>query len=133
MAKRHIRKFIGELTSENFERVADVIFEDDIVALDLLLDRALFDEAIDGRPSASRYDNKIVLSGSTPAEGCIEININEAFSTRWGNYRVDGIFFIKSGGMFQGVTCVGLIPTDEAPIRLNPEVKIINIRLPAYP
>ena len=129
MAKRHIRKFTGELTCENFERVADVIFEDDVVGLDLLIDRALFEESIEGRPSASCYDSKIVVSRSTLMDGGVEININDAFSAQWGTYRVDGIFTIKLGGMFQGVSCVGLIPTDEAQVRLNPEVKIIDIRL----
>lgn len=129
MAKRHIRRFTGELTSDNFDRVADVIFEDDIVALDLMVDRALFDETIDEQPSASCFDNKIVISRSTLADGGIELNINDAFSVQWGTYRIDGIFLIKSGGMFQGVTCLGLIPTDEAQVRLNPEVQIVDICL----
>ncbi|MFO6446758.1 hypothetical protein ACLBKU_06385 [Erythrobacter sp. NE805] len=130
MPARHIRKFVGELTEENFERVASVIFEDAIVGLDLLIDRDLFDDdRKEGAPKASAYDEKIILSRSTLEEGGIEININEAFSPQWGTYRVDGIFSVKSGGMFQGIVCVGLIPTDEALVRLNPEVRIIDIKL----
>jgi len=129
LAKRHIRKFTGELTSDNFERVAGVIFEDEIVALDVMLHQSLFDETTEGRPKASCYDNKIVLSRSTLSEGGVEINISNSFSPQWGTYRVDGIFSVKSGGMFQGVVCVGLSPTDEAQVKLNPEVKIIDIRL----
>ena len=130
MPARHIRKFVGELTEENFERVASVIFEDAIVGLDLLIDRHLFDAGRKaGAPKASQFDGKIVLSRSTVEYGGIEININEAFSRQWGTYRVDGIFTVKSGGLFQGTVCVGLIPTDEALVRLNPEVRIINIEL----
>lgn len=118
-----------ELTAENFERVADVIFEDAIVGLDLLIDRSMFVERREGDPHASLDGNKIILSRSTLGAGGIEININEAFSPQWATYRVDGIFTVKPGGMFQGVACVGLNPTDEALVRLNPEVKIIDIRL----
>lgn len=129
MPARHIRKFIGELTEANFERVASVIFEDPIVGLDVLIDRSLFDDGREERPKASIYDEKIVLSRSTLEDGGIEINVNKAFSPQWGTYRVDGIFTVKSGGMFQGVVCVGLLPTDEALVRLNPEVRIIDIKL----
>lgn len=129
MPSRHIRKFVGELTSANFERVASVIFEDPIVGLDVLVDRALFDEQREGHPHASLDDEKIILSRSSLEDGGIEVNVNHAFSPQWGTYRIDGIFTVKSGGMFQGIICVGLIPTDEALVRLNPEVKIIEIRL----
>lgn len=129
MPTRHIRRFVGELTAENFERVASVIFEDPIVGLDVLIDRALFEDRREGEPKASTYDEKIVLSRSTVEDGGIEININRAFSPQWGTYRVDGIFSVKSGGMFQGTVCVGLIPTDEALVRLNSQVAIINIKL----
>ena len=129
MAKRHIRKIVGELTADNFDRVANVIFEDAIVGLDLLIDRSMFGEHCDGVPHASLDDDKIILSTYTPDAGGIEINVNEAFSPQWGTYRVDGIFTVKAGGLFQGVVCVGLIPTDEALVRLNPDVKIIDIRL----
>lgn len=129
MPARHIRKFVGELTEANFERVASVIFEDPIVGLDVLIDRTLFEDGRAGRPQASIDDEKIILSRSTLEDGGIEININGAFSPQWGTYRVDGIFSIKSGGMFQGTVCVGLLPTDETLVRLNPEVAIINIKL----
>ena len=120
---------MGELTAENFERVANAIFEDSVIALDVLLDRALFEEDREGSVNASLDENKIILSRSTLVDGGVEININEAFSPQWATYRVDGIFSVKSGGMFQGVVCVGLIPTDEALVRLNPEVKIVEISL----
>lgn len=129
MAKRHVRKFVGELTKDNFERVADVIFEDDIVGLDILIDRDLFAESGEGEPRASLDGAKIILSRSTISDGGIEINVNHGFSPQWGTYRIDGIFTVKSGGLFQGVACVGLLPTDEAIVRLLPEVKIIELRL----
>ena len=44
MTKRHIRKFVGELTKSNFDRVSDVIFEDDVVALDVMIASDLFDD-----------------------------------------------------------------------------------------
>lgn len=129
MPSRHIRKFVGELNRENFDRVSAVIFEDPIVGLDVMIDRSLFDEDPEGQLHASCYDGKIVLSKSTIEDGGVEINVNEAFSPQWGTYRIDGIFSVKSGGMFQGVICVGLVPTDEALVRLNPEVKIVELQL----
>lgn len=129
VARRHIRKFVGELNAENFERVATAILEENIIALDVLVDRTIFEEHRSGWPSASLDENKIILSRSTIDDGGVEINVNEAFSPQWGSYRISGIFYVKSGGMFQGVVCVGLIPTDEAQVHLNPEVKIIEITL----
>jgi hypothetical protein len=129
MSKRHIRKFVGELNASNFDRVSGVIFEDEIVGLDVLVDQDLFDAYEEGRPHASCSHGKIILSKSTLADGGVEINVNDAFSRQWGTYRVDGIFQVKSGGMFQGVVCIGLIPTDEALIRLNPDVTIIELQL----
>lgn len=129
MSKRHIRKFVGELTGENFDRVSAVVFEDQIVGLDVLIDRALFEERAEGAPQASCHDGKIILSKTTLEEGGVEINVSEAFSPQWGTYRIDGIFKVKSGGLFQGTACVGLIPTDEALVLLNPDVAIVELRL----
>lgn len=46
MAKRHIRKFTGELTADNFDRVNKVIDADDFIGLDVLIDCALFDQTV---------------------------------------------------------------------------------------
>lgn len=131
MIKRHIRKLVGELTAANFDRVSEVIFEDKVVGLDLLIDRAFFEECgvEDGMPRASLDESKVTLSKSTSEDGGVEININYAFSPQWGTYRIDGVFSVKSGGVFQGVACVGLVPTDEALVRLNLDVKIIEIQI----
>jgi len=131
MAKRHIRRFVGELTEGNFDRILSVVTEDDFIGLDVLVQRELFDDDRGDRLSASVDDGKIILSQSSLEEGGIELNINQAFTPQWATYRIDGIFSIKSGGMFQGVVCMGLVPVHEAVVKLNPEVQVVELDLGA--
>lgn len=56
-----------------------------------------------------------------------EVLINGDIGTTNGGYLVDGFYLVKSGGQHAaGALSTGLIPVDEAAIRLNPNVKIVE-------
>lgn len=127
---RHVRKLIGELTTDNYELLERVVFEeiDYVVGLDLMIDETPDSAQERSRMVADYSDQRMTLYKVGEAGGS-EIIINGGLSRQWAMWPADGFYLVKSGGMNQGICSVGLIPTDEALIRLNPAVKVITIRI----
>lgn len=129
---RHIRKLVGELTSENYELLERVVFAeiDDVIGLDIMIDETADGAGDQGGLVAGNQDDRMVIY-KVSDEGGSEIIINGHLSRQWAMWRADGFYSVKSGGMQQGVISVGLIPVEQALVLLNPAVKIITIKLEA--
>ena len=56
----------------------------------------------------------------------IEVVTNGTVGRDAGMFTLDGIYIVKAGGMHQGIASFGLQPVDEATVRLNPSVKIVE-------
>lgn len=130
LPSRHVRKLVGELTSDTYELLERVVFEeiDYVVGLDLMIEESS-DSAQETSPMAAHYSDERMTLYKVRDAGGTEIIINGGLSRQWAMWRADGFYLVKSGGMNQGICSVGLMPTDEALIRLNPAVKVITIRI----
>lgn len=58
--------------------------------------------------------------------GGIEVVRNGLIDRTMGFYVIDGFYIVKSGGLHQGTLSYGLQPVDEAVVRLNPAVKVVQ-------
>lgn len=124
---RHIRRLTGQLTNENYALLERVVFDelDYVIGLDLMIQETP-DRQPAGRMVACCSDRRMTLY-KVDGSGGSEIIINGGLSRQWAMWRADGFYLVKSGGMQQGICSIGLTPTDEALIRLNPAIKIISI------
>ena len=128
---RHIRRLAGELTRENYDLFSRVVFEElnNVIGLDLMIQPTPDRSVEEAESFVVHHDgNRLITYKVTDAGGC-EILVNGGLSRQWAMWRADGFYLVKSGGMQQGICSVGLIATEEALIRLNPAVKIINIQM----
>ncbi len=127
---RHVRHLRGELTRENYNRFSEVIFDEinSIIGLDLMIQETSGSGEEEEHFSVA-HDGERLITYLTSAGGGVEILINGGLSRQWAMWRADGFYLVKSGGMQQGICSVGLLPADEALIRLNPAVRIVPIRL----
>jgi hypothetical protein len=73
-------------------------------------------------------ENQLSVSKGPPGigGGGIEVVKNGLIDRTMGFYVIDGFFIVKGGGVHQGVASFGLQPVDEAAVRLNPAVKLIE-------
>lgn len=128
---RHVRRLIGELTRDNYDRFSEIVFEEinGVIALDLMIEETPESSADAPERFSVAHEGGQLTTYKVGDEGGFEILINGGLSRQWAMWRADGFYLIKSGGMQQGFCSVGLIETDEALIRLNPAVKVITIRL----
>lgn len=85
----------------------------------------------DFHTSAGATNGQLVLYCGSLFKGGTEVVINEP-GYRWehGGFEVDGFFLVKSGGVHQGVVSAGLMPVDEAVIRLSAGVTIRPTMVP---
>jgi hypothetical protein len=131
-AQKHIRMLIGTLDDESFPIFERVILDElnGVVGINVIIAQEIFErEHQDGRLAAHFSGEKLIISKSIYNDSGTELNINGHFSPQWGTICVDGFFTVKSGGMFQGTCCFGLLPVDQALIVLNPSIKIIKVKL----
>lgn len=127
---RHVRRLTGFLTNETYYLLERVAFEeiDYVIGLDIYVEETPDGEGERNRMVATHGDGRMTIYKVAPTGGS-EIIINGQLSRQWAMWRADGFYLVKSGGMQQGICSLGLLPTDEALVRLSPAVKIINIKL----
>ena len=95
--------------------------------------RVLVEPSRDGTLERSGYlasfdDDQLVISKTDPKKmsGGVEVVKNGLVQRTMGYYSIDGIFVVKPGGLNQGVASFGLEPVDEAMVRLNSGVRIVE-------
>jgi hypothetical protein len=120
------------LTDATYAVLEEVVFDevDYVIGLDLMIQETT-DSAPEEQMVASYSDGQLVVYKTRKSGGGSEIVINGGLSRQWAMWRADGFYLVKSGGMNQGICSVGLLPTDEALIRLNPAVRVISIKIDA--
>lgn len=74
----------------------------------------------------SSYDDEQLVISQTGLDGGIEVVKNGPSDRVMGGYGIDGMFIVKPGGTHQGVSSFGLISVDEAAVRLNPTVRVVE-------
>jgi len=126
---RTVIQYSGQVNERSANRFAEVISRnvDRVIGLKVAIEpseeasfsRTGYIAEIDGR--------QFVMSKSDPRNGGgIEVVTNGAVGRDAGMFKLDGIYIVKAGGMHQGVASFGLQPVDEATVRLNPSVKIVE-------
>ena len=128
-AARTVIEYSGQVNERTANRFAHVISHnvDRVIGLKITVEpseESSFSQTgyiaeVDGR--------QFVMSKSDPRNGGgIEVVTNGAVGRDAGVFDLDGIYIVKSGGMHQGIASFGLQPVDEATVRLNPSVKLVE-------
>jgi hypothetical protein len=126
-AFRHVRQFSGTFPSTESARFFEAVTDDcnRVVGLSLVVEPT--EDHADAQVFAHGSE-KLVLS-RRDSNGGTELNINGGFRWEHGSWIVDGFYLVKPGGMFQGISCFGLLAADEAAIRLDSSVRIVPVRI----
>jgi hypothetical protein len=127
---KHLRHISGELTTANFDRFSEIIFDelDSVVGLDLYVTRDDDSGYKSGELRSSVEDGTLTVCKADD-DGGAEILVNGNLSAQLAMWRANGFFLVKSGGMNQGIVSAGLSPVDEAIVRLNSGLQIVRVRL----
>lgn len=126
---RHVRLFKGHLSPSNSAVFFQAVVEDcnRVVGLELHIEPPTTDP--ESFTISHDEPDKLILWKKTDPVSSTELNINEGFRWEHGGWTVDGFYLVKPGGTFQGTSCFGLLPVDEAQLRLNPAVRLIPVAL----
>ena len=87
----------------------------------------------DGRYSIRVDEDGLNLTVGDPSYAPVEVIINGTIGRTGGGmvYYADGFYLVKFGGSYAaGATSYGLIPVDEALLRLNSDIKVQTEPLP---
>lgn len=125
---RHVRVLGGAITSDNFDRVSEIVMDElnDVVGLQLRQE-VWPDQENPPVQVHSLETGRLVIYKRDDAE--IELVINGGVSWQHGGWNVDGFYIVKPGGTHQGISSFGLTQVDEAAVRLNPAVRIVPVNL----
>lgn len=129
-AVRTVIVYTGEVNDQTVDRFLNTISNnvDKVIGVKVVVYPGQ-DEAENRSGYRSSYDDEqLVISqtGPTGLEGGIEVVKNGPADRMMGGYSIDGMFIVKPGGTHQGVSSFGLLPVDEAAVRLNPAVRIVE-------
>lgn len=130
--ERHIRRLTGTLDNDTYDLFARVAFGeiDYVVGLDFFVTPTRDRESELNQMVAAYHDGYLTVYKVQHESGS-EIIISGGLWPYMGMLRVNGFYMVKGKGMLQGISRLGLIQTDEAVIRLNPAVRMVNIELAA--
>lgn len=121
-----LRSYSGHIDENTFEKFTDIISfnTDKIIELKLTVERSRKDQE---RYYVGVGESQLTISGGDPMDSPREVVINGPAGTTADMLTVDGFYLVKSGGMHAaGALSWGLVPVDEAVIRLNPKVSILK-------
>lgn len=118
--------YTGTVDAGSAERLLDLIGNstDEIVGLKLVVERS--------KDSDQRYfthldGGRLNITEGDPLSGPREVIVNGGIGTTWDMWTIDGFYLIKSGGMHAaGALSYGALPVDEAEIRLNPNIRLVE-------
>lgn len=117
--ERIITVLKGEVDDANLQRVSSLIADanDSVIGLKLRFNTPGNDQwsvAVQDDDSGYIFDGEIELNVSG---GAFWVN---------GALSLDGFWLVKYGGMHQGILSFGLQPVDEAQIRLNTGIRLVE-------
>lgn len=128
-SERNIVTYTGEVNAGSAERFNNLISEnvDKVIGLQVLVDPSSSTDFDNHGYLANVLDGQMVISKTDPVQGGgTEVVTNAPVQWMMGGLSIDGFFVVKPGGLNQGIASFGLQPVDEAAVRLNPAVKIVN-------
>jgi hypothetical protein len=116
--------YSGEINAQAFDKFTEIISAntDKVIELKVTVERS--------KKSQDRYyvslgDDQLTISGGDPMDSPREVVINGPVGTTVDMLKIDGFYLVKDGGMHAaGALSWGLVPVDEATIRLNPKIRI---------
>lgn len=125
-ASKSVTVYSGEVSPTNADRFVRLVSRhvDSVIGLKLSVVPSSSTDFAQSGYIAEADGPQFVISKSDPQSGGTEVVTNAAIGRDAGNYLLDGLFIVKSGGMHQGISSFGLQPVDEATVRLNPSVTI---------
>lgn len=122
--------YTGEVNARTADRFLTTVSRnvDKVIGVKILVEPSR-----DGELERTGYlalftDDQLGISMTDPKglKGGVEVVKNGPVQRMMGEYSVDGMFLVKPGGLNQGVASFGLKPVDEATVRLNPAVRIVE-------
>lgn len=119
-----VRQLSGYLTLKNYPTFEAFISSnfDNVVGLKFRVEKSNENDRLQASD-----DNGKSLAIYLKGEPAFEFVLNNAFTFEHGGYVVDGFFLVKSGGMHQGTISLGLIPVDEAQIRMSKQIRQVTL------
>ncbi len=117
--ERTIRVLRGEVDDANLQKICSLIADenDNVIGLKLR-----FNTPQNDRWSVEVQDE----GGGYVFDGEIELNVSDGAYWVNGALSLDGFWLVKYGGMHQGILSFGLQQVDEAQIRLNTGIKLVE-------
>jgi hypothetical protein len=129
-AARTVIVYTGEVNAKTADRFLSTMSRnvDKVIGA-----KVLVEPSQDGELERTGYlaiysDNQlgISLTDRKGMNGGVEVVKNGPVQRMMGSYSIDGMFLVKPGGLNQGVASFGLEPVDEASVRLNQSVRIVE-------
>lgn len=118
--------YSGTVDAQTFDKFTDVISAstDKVIELKLLVERSAKDQ---DRYYVGVGDGELSISGGDPMDHPCEVLIHGPIGTTADMLTIDGFYLVKNGGMHAaGALSWGLVPVDEATVRLNPKIRIVK-------
>ncbi len=129
-AARTVIIYTGEVNAKTADRFLSTMANnvDKVIGVKVLVQPSRDGEHERTGYLASYSDDQLAISKSDPKgmEGGTEVVKNGLVQRMMGGYSIDGMFIVKPGGLNQGIASFGLEPVDEATVRLNPAVRLVE-------
>jgi len=120
----------GAPTIQNSDKFIEVISShtDQIVGLKLRVEKESSEvERATGFSARESDEGYLLISYYVTGEEGYEVLINDGYNWQHGGWDVDGFYIVKPGGSHQGQSSFGLVPVDDAQVRLNPAVRFRDV------
>lgn len=127
-AQKTVVIYSGYIDASSAERFTDMIVEnvDNVIGLKISVEKS---KESDKRYYSSSDKDGLNITSGNPMDAPTEVLVQtQAGTTAAGMlWTADGFFLVKAGGSFAaGATSWAAVPVDEAQIRLNPNICIIE-------
>lgn len=124
-----IPKFVGRVTPDNATRFLEGVVgrTDKIVGLQVHIQPGGDKTFAEDRYLAEANDVLFSMSKSDSLDGEGLEMVAPAAEAVWlhGDYALDGFYLVKSGGVHQGITSIGLERVDEAAVLLSTKFRVV--------
>jgi len=116
----------GTVDAGSAERLLELIGNstDEVIGLRLIVEPS---KESDERYFTHRDGSQLNITAGNPLDAPRELIVNGPVGTTWAMWQVDGFYLIKFGGMHAaGAMSYGASAVDEATVRLNPNLSIVQ-------